>query len=257
MTGAAPPVPLPAWCRLVRADNPGPMTLDGTNTWVLSADDGVVVVDPGPLLEEHLRRVAAIGPVLLTVLTHGHRDHAEGAHRFAELTGSPVVARDPRLCVGDATLPSDGGKLDVSGLDVRVLSTPGHTRDSVSLLVEDRARPAVLTGDTVLGRGTTVVAYPDGRLGPYLDSLARLRDVGPRLLLPGHGPVREDAAAVVEAYLTHRHRRLDAVRAAVTAGAATVGEVVQVVYADVPREVWPAAERTVRAQLEYLGVDPG
>jgi len=253
-------VEVPSWCTLVRADNPGPMTLEGTNTYVLQGRDGLVVVDPGPLDEQHLRRVAGHGEVQLTLLTHGHPDHAEGARRFAELTGSPVLARDPAHCIGtDEPLGAGAGRAGVDGLLVEVLHTPGHTSDSVCFVVTGGASEpsrAVLTGDTVLGRGTTVVAHPDGALAPYLDSLRRIVALGPVTLLPGHGPVRADAAALATEYLAHREARLAQVRAAVAAGASTAPEVVQVVYADVDEALWPAAELSVRAQLDYLAAEP-
>ena len=264
MTLSAPgpdPVPLPGWCTLVRADNPGPMTLDGTNTYVLQGRDGVVVVDPGPLDEQHLRAVAgaaAHGEVLLTLLTHGHPDHAEGALRFHQLTGSPVLARDPAHCIGsDDALGEDGETAGVAGLLVDVLHTPGHTADSVCFVVESAGTRVVLTGDTVLGRGTTVVAHPDGSLAPYLDSLRRIVALGPVTLLPGHGPVRPDAAALAGEYIAHREARLAQVRRAVAEGATTAPEVVRVVYADVDESLWPAAELSVRAQLDYLAADAG
>lgn len=255
MTSAAS---LPWWCRTVRADNPSPMTLEGTNTYLLRVRDGTVVVDPGPLLEAHLERVAELaGPVVLTVLTHGHPDHAEGAGRFHEITGAPVAARDPRRCVDAAPLEQDDASVGVEGLDLRVLHTPGHTADSVSFVVRDPAEPAVLTGDTVLGRGTTVVAHPDGALKPYLASLDRLRGLGGVRLLPGHGPVRDDVAAVAEDYLNHRMMRLQEVRDALAGGARTPREVVEAVYADVGRSLWDAAEQSVRAQLDYLAETEG
>jgi glyoxylase-like metal-dependent hydrolase (beta-lactamase superfamily II) len=249
---------LPSWARLVRADNPSPMTLEGTNTYLLRVRGGTVVVDPGPLIDEHLEHVAAeAGPVVLTLLTHWHPDHAEGSGRFREITGAPVAARDPELCVEAAPLDRDGAPVGVEGLDLRVIHTPGHTSDSVSFLVAEPVEPGVLTGDTVLGRGTTVVAHPDGALAPYLDSLTRLRDLGPARLLPGHGPVRDDAAAVAQDYLNHRMQRLEEVRAALAGGARTAREVVEVVYADVDRSLWDAAELSVRAQLEYLDREQG
>ncbi len=243
---------LPAWCRLVRADNPGPMTLDGTNTYVLSGATGNVVVDPGPLLDEHLRAVEAHTPVSAVLLTHGHLDHCGGARRFHQLTGAPTLAKDPLLCIDGEPLTVDGATLDIAGLDIQVLHTPGHTADSVSFVVRARDETVVLTGDTILGRGTTVVAHPDGRLGQYLGSLARLRELRGAVLLPGHGPVRPDVAAVAAEYLAHRRERLDQVRAALAAGARTPREVVEVVYSDVDRTLWPAAEQSVRAQLDYL-----
>jgi len=229
------------------------MTLEGTNTYVLRAPGagGGVVVDPGPLDEEHLAAVAALGPVQLILLTHGHPDHAEGAHLFQEMTGAPMTAVEPRLVVDIA--PLRGGETfdDVGGLRLRVVATPGHTSDSVSFVVEDD-EPGLLTGDTILGRGSTVVAHPDGVLAPYLDSLARLRDLGPMLLLPGHGPVRPDASALATDYLAHREQRLGQVRAAFAAGDRSAREVVRRVYVDVDESLWPAAELSVLAQLDYL-----
>jgi glyoxylase-like metal-dependent hydrolase (beta-lactamase superfamily II) len=229
--------------RRVLAANPGHMTLDGTNTYVLAADGGVVVIDPGPLLEDHLATVASLGPVLATVLTHRHPDHAEGAGRFAELTGDPPV-------LDRAELGEDGAELGLAGL--RVFHTPGHTADSICLVTEG----LVFTGDTILGRGTTVVAYPDGNLTDYLRSLPRIRDLGDVTVLPGHGPVLPSARAVAAQYLDHRGARLDQVRAALAAGDTTAAEVVARVYADVDPILWPAAELSVRAQLAHLEAGP-
>ena len=235
------------------APNPGPMTLDGTNTWLLRdpASESAIVVDPGPLIEGHLQAVAAHGPVAVILLTHGHYDHSEGAARLAELTGAPVRALDPRHRLGDEGL-TDGDVVAAAGLEVRVAHTPGHSSDSLSFVLPD----AVLTGDTILGRGTTVVAHPDGVLADYLASLQRLRDLGHVAVLPGHGPELPDAQAAAQHYLDHREQRLEQVRAAVAAGAGTPRQVVEVVYADVDRVLWPAAEMSVRAQLDYLAARP-
>jgi glyoxylase-like metal-dependent hydrolase (beta-lactamase superfamily II) len=232
---------LPAWATLVRAPNPGPMTLDGTNTWVLRGPGAPqsVVVDPGPLHEGHLAAVAAHAPVALILLTHGHPDHVEGLDRLVELLGGVPVA-------GPGPVP------DVAGLEIERIDTPGHTGDSVSFAVSAGGERAVLTGDTILGRGTTVVAWPDGDLGAYLDSLRTLAGLGPVPVLPGHGPALADCAAAAGYYLEHRLARLDQVRAARTTGARTATDVVQIVYADVDRLLWPAAELSVRAQLAYL-----
>jgi glyoxylase-like metal-dependent hydrolase (beta-lactamase superfamily II) len=232
------------------------MTLDGTNTWILREPGAgrSMVIDPGPLDESHLAQVLTVAsPVAVVLLTHGHLDHSEGAARFASLARCGVRALDPAHRLGGEGLV-DGDVVEVDGLRVDVIGTPGHSSDSLSFVVA--AESAVLTGDTVLGRGTTVVAHPDGELGAYLGSLHRLRDLAASTSVtrvwPGHGPVLDDALAVIEYYLAHRRERLDQVRAALAAGAVTAQDVVRVVYADVDRQLWPAAELSVRAQLAYL-----
>ncbi|MFI7586281.1 MBL fold metallo-hydrolase [Spongisporangium articulatum] len=243
------------WARLVRADNPGLMTLDGTNTWVLRppGSGATVVVDPGPLDEGHLQAVLAAATadgarVEAVLLTHHHFDHAEGAPRFAELSGAPVYGAEHGWDDFRPSAAWDGG--------LRTVATPGHTADSTSLLLEPAG--LLLTGDTVLGRGTTIIAEPDGHLGEYLRSLDVLAGVvathDVRWLLPGHGPARENPAGVVLEYQQHRRTRLDQVSAAHAAGARTARAVVEVVYADVPQELWGAAEVSVQAQLDYLGL---
>ncbi len=248
------------------------MTLDGTNTWLLAVPGrGSVVVDPGPDHDGHLGAVveaalALDAPVAQVLLTHAHADHSEGAPAFSRLAGDVRVrALDPAVRLGEEGLVG-GDVVDLGDLRLRVVATPGHTSDSLSFLLEEPDRVSLLTGDTVLGRGTTVVAHPDGRLGPYLDSLARLREevdaveqrVGaPVLVLPGHGPVLDDAGASLRAYLAHRGQRLDQVRAALAAGDRTPREVVERVYADVDPVLWPAAELSVRAQVEFLATIGG
>ncbi|MCP2258014.1 Glyoxylase, beta-lactamase superfamily II [Streptoalloteichus tenebrarius] len=249
--------PVTPCASVLLAENPSPMTLDGTNTWVLRAPDATacVVVDPGPDDEVHLRRIAEHGPVSQVLLTHGHADHSAGARRFAEMVGAPVRALDPALRWGSEGL-ADGDVLEEAGLVIRVLGTPGHTSDSLCFLVSGEGDPgSVLTGDTVLGRGTTMVAHPDGRLADYLESLRRLADLPPgTTVLPGHGPELADAGQAALAYLAHREQRLGQVRdALVTLGPdATARQVVELVYAEVDVALWPAAELSVRAQLEYL-----
>lgn len=245
---------------LVLAPNANPMTLDGTNTWLL-AEPGArnaIVVDPGPLDEAHLRTVLDTADrrdlrIAQILLTHGHFDHSEGAPRLAELTGAPVRALDPRYRLGSEGLVG-GDVLEVDGLRLDVVATPGHSGDSLCFVLP--ADRAVLTGDTILGRGTTVVAHPDGRLGDYLATLRRLLALTASeevtTVLPGHGPVPADAAGIVEFYLAHREQRLSQVRAALAAGDETATEVVDRVYADVDPAVRFAAEMSVRAQLEYL-----
>ncbi len=230
---------LPGWVTLIRADNPGPMTLDGTNSWILTTPGGRrVLVDPGPADEAHLAMLAAHRPSLI-LLTHHHPDHVDGLSPLRELLGTPVVEVWDR---GEEHRSLDG-------LDITLLATPGHTADSVCFRVETGGARVVLTGDTILGRGTTIV---DGDLGDYLHSLRRLAGLGPVPVLPGHGPALADCAAAARAYLDHREARLEQVREALAAGARSAREIVEIVYADVDRSVWPAAEATVAAQLAYL-----
>ncbi|MGH8859963.1 MAG: MBL fold metallo-hydrolase [Jatrophihabitantaceae bacterium] len=233
--------------------NPGPLTLDGTNTWLLAdpSSTATIVVDPGESDDAHLRVVlAAAGDVALIVLTHRHFDHSQAAPALHEATGAPVRAVDPSLCLGGDPL-TGGTELAAAGVTVLVLETPGHTSDSACLVLDSGP---VLTGDTILGRGTTVVAHPDGALGPYLDSLRILRGLGDVPALPGHGPELPSLGAVAAHYLEHRAERLDQVRAAVdTLGAgATPRAIVEHVYADVDPSLWDAAELSVNAQLDYL-----
>jgi glyoxylase-like metal-dependent hydrolase (beta-lactamase superfamily II) len=242
------------------APNASPWTLDGTNTWLLTAPGSAsaAIVDPGPDDDGHLAAIvdaidAAGVRVAAILLTHGHIDHSEGAVRLAQRLEVPVRALDPRHRLGSEGL-ADGDVVDLGDWSIEVVGSPGHSGDSVCLrVVHDQA---ILTGDTVLGRGTSLVAWPDGRLADYLASLWRLRDEAGRseatLLLPGHGPTLADPVAVVDAYLAHREARLAEVRDVVATGVTTAADIVAIVYADVPRAIWPAAEMTVRAQLEYL-----
>jgi len=251
--------------RCVLAPNPSPMTLDGTNTWLLAEPGSVscVVVDPGPEDAGHLAAIQAAANeaglrVALVLLTHGHPDHAEGARSLAQRAGVAVRALDPALRLGEEGL-GGGDVVAEGGLELRVVATPGHTADSLSFLLP--ADGSLLTGDTVLGRGTSVVAWPDGRLGDYLDSLERLAalaaDGSVLRVLPGHGPVLDDPVNVLAHYRAHRRERLEQVAQALAAGDRTPREVVERVYADVDPALWPAAELSVRAQLDYLATPGG
>jgi glyoxylase-like metal-dependent hydrolase (beta-lactamase superfamily II) len=235
------------------------MTLDGTNTWLIAEPGAAaaIVVDPGPGDEGHLRRVHAAATdadqrIEKIVLTHGHPDHSDGARRLAELAGAPVLAVDPAHRLGSEGL-GPGDTVRAGGCELRVIRTPGHSADSVCLLLE--ADGAVLTGDTVLGRGTTVIGS-DGSLSDYLGSLDRLRTLADEqsltALLPGHGPMLADPAGTLDYYIAHRAERLAEVTAAVAAGETTLAGIVARVYVDVDRALWPFAEWSVRAQLAYL-----
>lgn len=250
--------------RCVLAPNPGPMTLEGTNTWLLASPGSAsaAVVDPGPADEGHLAAVVAAAAqvqaaVTVILLTHGHPDHAQGARRLAQMCRAPVRALDPAQQFGSQGL-ADGDVVAVADLELRVIATPGHTWDSLSFLLTGPGpgAAALLTGDTVLGRGSTVIAHPDGRLREYLTSLQTLRACavghGVAAVLPGHGPVLTDPVAAIDGYLEHRRVRLEQVAAAVAGGARTAAEVVRAVYADVDPVLWPAATLSVEAHLDYL-----
>jgi len=243
---------------VVLANNPGSMTLEGTNTWLLRdsvSRRAAIVVDPGPDDQAHLDAVLdAAGSVRLILLTHGHFDHSAGARRFHDMTGAPVLALDPAHRFGAEGLVA-GEIVSGAGVEVEVLATPGHSSDSLSFVVPAGGESqAVLTGDTILGRGTTVVAHPDGVLADYLTTLRRLALLDGVAVLPGHGPELPDAGSAARMYLAHREQRLDQVRAALAAGGddMTARQVVEVVYADVDEGLWWAAEMSVRAQLDYL-----
>lgn len=238
----------------ILAPNPSPMTLDGTNSWIIGTPGAdVIAIDPGPDDEDHLARIVEAGRITQILLTHGHPDHAEGARRLHDLTGAPVRALDPAQRLGEEGLGA-GDIVAVPDAEVHVIVTPGHTADCVSFYLPRDA--AILTGDTVLGRGTTVVAWPDGDLGDYLASLRILREhaerSGSRAILPGHGPALQDPVDVLDAYLHHREARLDQVRAAMSTGARTPDEIVDAVYDDIPDSVRWAALLSTRAQLAYL-----
>jgi glyoxylase-like metal-dependent hydrolase (beta-lactamase superfamily II) len=210
----------------VRADNPSPLTLDGTNTYVV----GGWVVDPGPALDAHLEAVrrAVNGGIEGVVLTHSHADHAEAA----PLLGAPVF------------LPSDG---EAVGPFVAV-GTPGHSADSVCLLLGS----ACFTGDTVLGEGSVFIAPGEGSLSAYMDSLRRLRSLDLEIIYPGHGPEVTDPAAKLDEYISHRVDRERRLLEALDAGVRTRDELLDAAWPDVPEHLRPAAALTLAAHLEKL-----
>lgn len=233
-------------------DNPGIMTLEGTNTWVLQGpgSDERVIVDPGPDDDAHIDRIAALGKIPLVLISHRHGDHTDGIDKLVERTGAVVRSVGSGFLRGLGGPLSDREVIDAAGLRITVLMTPGHTADSVSFLVDG----AVLTADTVLGRGTTVIDTEDGSLREYLESLHRLRGLGKVTVLPGHGPELADLEAVSDMYLKHREERLDQVRGALRelGDEASARQVVEHVYTDVDQKLWDAAEKSVQAQLDYL-----
>lgn len=265
MTQAAEPLTHPAYAKLrpvtetasvLLADNPGLLTLEGTNTWVLRGprSDELVIVDPGPDDDEHIARVAALGRIALVLISHRHSDHTDGIDKLVELTGATVRSAGSGFLRGLGGELTDGEVIDAAGLKIKVMSTPGHTADSLSFLLDD----AVLTADTVLGRGTAVLDKEDGSLTDYLESLRRLRGLGRRTVLPGHGPDLIDLEGVAQGYLEHRRERLDQVRSALRelGEDASARQIVERVYVDVDEKLWEAAEWSVQVQLNHLRSEP-
>jgi len=233
--------------RLV-APNPGPYTGPGTNTWILDAGPVVAVIDPGPDDDAHLaaldRRLAqrAVGVVLVT---HSHPDHLSLAERFAD-RHQATVQRHPAL--------HDGDIVRVGKLNVTVLYTPGHSADHLSfLLAEDGA---VFTGDLILGRGSSMVTYPEGDVAAYIRSLDKLAALQPRMLFPGHWDPVPDAAAKIAEYRRHRLEREAQILAEVRRGRGTAAELTRRVYGELEDKLAVAAEMTMRAHLRKL-VDDG
>jgi glyoxylase-like metal-dependent hydrolase (beta-lactamase superfamily II) len=210
----------------VRADNPSPLTLEGTNSYVV----GRFVVDPGPALESHVAAIrdAANDGIEGVVLTHSHADHSEAA----ELFDAPV------------TLPRDG---DVVG-PFTAVGTPGHSADSVCLLMGRTC----FTGDTVLGEGSVFIAPGEGSLSTYLDSLRRLRELELEVLCPGHGPFVWDPAAKLDEYISHRLDRERRLLEALESGRRTEEELLAFAWSEVPSELRGAAALTLQAHLEKL-----
>ncbi len=260
--------PIQRWSeRVVRvlASNPSPLTLEGTNTFVVAAPGatGAAVIDPGPALDEHAERVLETVPgrrVELVLLTHTHPDHAEGARRFAARASAPLAALNPAWASVEAPSLAAGAPLELAAAGIRLepLPTPGHAADHCCFwLASERA---MFTGDHVLGRGTTVIEWPSGDMRAYLHSLEALLDFDLERLYPGHGPpvglppaAAPDAArAKVREYIDHRHLRESQVLAALAAGDQTPAAVVARVYADVDPVLHPAAELSVRAHLAKL-----
>ena len=241
----------------VLAPNPSPMTLDGTNTYLVGEPGSgqAFLVDPGPDDAAHLSAVEAAladrdARCVAVLVTHHHGDHAEAARPWGARFGAPVAAASAVVAGPGGRLLEPGERLTLAGTTVDVVPTPGHTSDHLAFRLESGA---VLVGDHVLGRGTSVVTHPEGDVVAYLESLRRVHDLGPSALYCGHGPeLTEDPGAVLDFYLAHRAYREHQVLDVLARGAATVDEVVADVYAEVPRQLWPAAAQSTRATLAKL-----
>lgn len=245
----------------VRAANPGPMTLDGTRSYVLG-HRRVAVVDPGPSDPAQLETLVSVvegRDVAGILLTHAHADHAGGALAAAERFGAPIAgspATLARIGRGDGVEVElrkleDGEILSLGdGITIMALHAPGHTDDHVCYLAEPGRR--LFTGDLVLGEGSSAILHPEGSVADCLASLARMAALRPRLLLPGHGPAVEEAEARIVAYRRHRLEREGQVREALAAGASTVPEIRERVYGSLPAGLRRAATASVAAHLAVL-----
>lgn len=228
--------------RSIKAPNPGPFTLDGTNTYLVGDH---VVIDPGPNIESHVEAIRAAMPGLTTILiTHRHGDHAPAALPLSHATRARIVA--PRNVLEETDEIISGGEV-VEGLEV--IATPGHTNEHVCFLTSEGD---LFTGDTILGFGTTAIFPPDGNMADYIASLRKLRAREPRRIFPAHGPVRDDAVALIDEYIAHRLEREQQVIAALRNGARTVDELRQAIYPDLDPRLRGAAEVQIQAHLNKL-----
>jgi glyoxylase-like metal-dependent hydrolase (beta-lactamase superfamily II) len=228
----------------VRAANPGMFTLSGTNSWVVGRDPAWVV-DPGPLLEEHLDaladEVARRGGLAGIALTHDHPDHSEAADAFAAMfADAPIAAARARCSVH----VSDGGRYG----PLLAVATPGHAPDHFAFIAEG----ALLSGDAVLGEGSVFISPDPGALANYIAALERLRRLRPAIICPGHGPLVRDANAKLAEYIEHRRERERMLVAALEAGASTVEELLDQAWSDVPDALRPVAAITLAAHLDKL-----
>jgi glyoxylase-like metal-dependent hydrolase (beta-lactamase superfamily II) len=230
---------------LVTADNPGPFTLQGTNTWLVGRDP-CFVVDPGPLMEAHLERVLSDardrGGIGGIALTHDHLDHSEAADELRRRAGGVPVAA-ARWHDADVRLGDD----DEFG-PLRAIATGGHAADHLAFV----AGRACFTGDAVLGEGSVFVWPEPGALRRYLEALRRLRALELEVICPGHGPVVLEPAGKLDEYVAHRLDRERRVVAALDAGLRTADELLDRVWSDAPSALRPAATVTLAAHLDKL-----
>ena len=232
--------------RRVLAPNPGVYTLEGTNTWIVGSEPSIVI-DPGPDIPQHLATIAhEAGRVGAVLVTHDHPDNAPGAVPFAELVGAPLYAYK---LAGAESLRTNQ-RVRAGALDLTAIHTPGHTSDHIAFF--EPGSGVLFTGDAVLGRGSSFIDPPGGDLVAYLRSLKRMVELGPRTIYPGHGPIVLRAREKLLEYLAHREERETQVIGALADGPRTTAEMVEVIYADHPKDVRPLATRSVLAHLLKL-----
>ena len=229
---------------LVRADNPSPMTLDGTNTWIVGREGASLVIDPGPEDRAHIDAIAAaarqLGAPAAVLLTHDHLDHSARLEAAAAALGGVPILR-----FGD----------DFTGLPIEATHTPGHAADHLVFHFSAGGRSALFSGDLILGRSSTIVPPGGGTLIAYLNSLQTLLELAPDVILPGHGEPIEDPAAAVQAQRDHRIKRERDLVAALEAGVYDREALLDRVWSDVPTELRIAAHVTMQTNLEKLDLE--
>ena len=228
----------------IRAANPGPFTLSGTNSWIVGRDPAWLV-DPGPALDEHLAALEAEirprGGLAGIVLTHDHADHSEAVPAVrARFAGAPLAAARGDVDV----LLKDGSRVG----PFEAVATPGHAPDHLAYVIGDVA----LTGDAVLGEGSVFIAPDPGALASYLDGLAKLRRRELSVIGPGHGPPVDDPASKLDEYISHRLDRERRLVAALDDGKRSVDELLDDVWGDAPPQLRMAATVTLAAHLDKL-----
>jgi glyoxylase-like metal-dependent hydrolase (beta-lactamase superfamily II) len=232
----------------ILANNPGPYTGPGTNTWLLDDGSGtVVIIDPGPVDTKHANAILDVvgdRTVDQVMVTHTHSDHAPMANPLARDLGVPAVGYSPGPNFQPEIMLLDGARFTVGSLEVEVVHTPGHSDDHLCF----RAGNVLFTGDHIMGGSSVMVE----KMGPYLASLERLKGTGLERLHPGHGETMDDPDVVIDWYLAHRLQRHEEVFEAIARGADNVPGIVEDVYADVDRSLHPLAARSVDAHVTLL-----
>jgi glyoxylase-like metal-dependent hydrolase (beta-lactamase superfamily II) len=234
----------------ILAPNPGFYTGPGTNTYLVSDRGGVAIIDPGPIIESHLRAILdAVGdrtPVAV-IATHTHPDHAPLANPLARRLDVPVYGYEEGPGFAPDVRLGDGETIGVGGVSLEAIHTPGHTDDHLCFRLGDR----LFTGDHIMG-GSTVIMED---AAAYMASLERVRALDVARIEPGHGPAMDDAGAVIDAYIAHRRQREAEILAVLGDGPATVSGIVDAVYRDVPEGLRAAAAMQVMVQLTKLYAD--
>lgn len=242
---------------LVRAPNPSPMTLSGTNSYVLDCGDGTaLVIDPGPAIDRHVRTLietvsARHLRIARIALTHGHPDHALAAPALAAATGASIYAHPRSKIAHDVDLPLEAG-FAAGSLALHIMDAPGHAFDHVIFYLP--AERALFTGDTILGEGTTVIAPPGGAMRPYQHTLQRLANefAEARTIYGGHGPVVADPQTKIADYIAHRAMREEQIVAGLRDGARTIPDLVRKIYSPQPHALWAAMARQILAHLQAM-----